>query len=168
MENYAFLMVKYDTPLVIEKLHKDIDPEDVYEYGNEQFGLEKDTHATLAPCLDNGITVVELKKYLNPIGSYSACIGELSMFECPDYDVLKYDVTCQALHESNAKIGAHHTMHTEYTYHPHMTVAYMKKGCAKKYMLPKYNAFPILYVPAKYFMWSFYDSSDNQQRINFL
>ena len=33
MENYAFLMVKYDTPLVIEKLHKDIDPEDVYEYG---------------------------------------------------------------------------------------------------------------------------------------
>ena len=166
--HYGFLMLKYATPYMIETLHRDIDPNDVYKIDDKDYGLEKETHVTLAPCLDNNITVVELKRFLNPINSYSASVSELSMFECDDYDVLKYDVTCQALKDTNAKIGMYYKMHTEHKYHPHMTVAYMKKGCAKKYLLPRYKFFPTLYMIPKNFIWSYYDTADEQQRINFL
>ena len=166
-DKYGFLMVKYDTPSIIENLFKDIDKNDLYKADSKDYGLEKDTHVTLAPCLDNTLTLVELKCFLKPISLYSATIGQLSMFECDDYDVLKYDVACRNLTEANARIASRYTMHTEFKYHPHMTVAYMKKGHAKKYLNGLYDCYNAYQTP-RYFIWSYYDPNGDQQRINFL
>ena len=166
MDKLAFLMIKYDTPYLIKRFQNIVDEDDVYKYGDADYGLEFNSHVTLAPCLDNTITVDELKVFLDPIYKYDVKIGCMSMFECDDYDVLKYDVTSQRLIDTNKRIGEEYKMHTEYKYHPHMTAAYMKKGRAEKYLDGRFDHFPMVIMP-KHFIWSYYDNGGNQQTLNF-
>lgn len=55
----------------------------------------------------------------------------ISRFECPEYDVIKFDVASTGLVDLNRKIARRFSDSiepSEYDYHPHMTVAYVKKG----------------------------------------
>ena len=55
---YAFLMVDYETPSIIKDLQKKIPSRELYtEEDNEDYGLEKQSHVTLVPCLDNDIDI---------------------------------------------------------------------------------------------------------------
>jgi len=66
-----------------------------------------------------------------------AKLGEVSIFaggEDKDYDVIKIDVESEDLHSLNKilKESLEHT-DTHPTYHPHLTLAYVKKGMGEQY-----------------------------------
>lgn len=63
------------------------------------------------------------------------------------------------LHNTNRKICDKFKTFSEYDeYHPHMTIAYMKKGMADKYLQD--SIMPIIKLKPRCFMWSSVDEND--------
>lgn len=163
---YAFLMVDYETPSIIKDLQKKIPSRELYtEENNEDYGLEKQSHVTLVPCLDNDIDIDKLKSYLKPINEYDIVLTDISKFECEKFDVLKCAVKSKALKDTNKEIVDKFETHSEYKdYNPHMTIAYMKKGMADKYL--KKILDKLILLKAKNFNFSYFDG-DKDKNITF-
>ena len=163
---YAFLMVDYETPSIIKDLQKKIPSRELYtEKDNEDYGLEKQSHVTLVPCLDNDIDIDKLKSYLKPINEYDIVLTDISKFECEKFDVLKCAVKSKALKDTNKEIVDKFETHSEYKdYNPHMTIAYMKKGMADKYL--KKILDKLILLKAKNFNFSYFDG-DKDKNITF-
>lgn len=163
---YAFLMVDYETPSIIKDLQKKIPSRELYtEEDNEDYGLEKQSHVTLVPCLDNDIDIDKLKSYLKPIKEYDIVLTDISKFECEKFDVLKCAVKSKALKDTNKEIVDKFETHSEYKdYNPHMTIAYMKKGMADKYL--KKILDKLILLKAKNFNFSYFDG-DKDKNITF-
>ena len=66
---------------------------------------------------------------------YTLHVNNISCFDNPNYDVLKFDVVSPELHDLNeeVKTAFKHTS-TFPNYKPHITIAYLKKGTGKKYI----------------------------------
>lgn len=159
---YAFLMVDYETPSIIKDLQKKIPSRELYtEEDNEDYGLEKQSHVTLVPCLDNDIDIDKLKSYLKPIDEYDIVLTDISKFECEEFDVLKCAVKSKALKDTNKEIVDKFETHSEYKdYNPHMTIAYMKKGTADKYL--KKILDKLILLKAKNFNFSYFDGNKDK------
>lgn len=159
---YAFLMVDYETPSIIKDLQKKIPSRELYtEEDNEDYGLEKQSHVTLVPCLDNDIDIDKLKSYLKPINEYDIVLTDISKFECEEFDVLKCAVKSKALKDTNKEIVDKFETHSEYKdYNPHMTIAYMKKGMADKYL--KKILDKLILLKAKNFHFSYFDGNKDK------
>lgn len=136
---YAFLMIDYEMPTFIKDLQNKIPKNELYfgtdeEKKDNQYGLEKKSHVTLALCLDSDADLTKLKELLLPLKEYKCILNNISIFENDDYDVLKADVKCPNMHKTYNKIKENFELHSAYKeYHPHMTIAYMQKGMADKY-----------------------------------
>ena len=136
---YAFLMIDYEMPTFIKDLQNKIPKNELYfgtdeEKKDNQYGLEKESHVTLAPCLDSDVDINKLKELLLPLKEYKCILNNISIFENDNYDVLKADVKCPNMHKTYNKIKENFELHSAYKeYHPHMTIAYMQKGMADKY-----------------------------------
>ena len=76
--------------------------------------------------------IEKIKKY-KPI---KLKISDIGMFDTDKYDVLKLDVkpTEELLKYRDDLINNTTNTQTYPDYHPHMTLAYVKKGTAKKYL----------------------------------
>ncbi len=159
---YAFLMVDYETPSIIKDLQKKIPSRELYtEEDNKDYGLEKQSHVTLVPCLDNDIDIDKLKSYLKPINKYDIVLTDISKFECEKFDVLKCAVKSKALKDTNKEIVDKFETHSEYKdYNPHMTIAYMKKGMADKYL--KKILDKLILLKAKNFNFSYFDGNKDK------
>lgn len=159
---YAFLMVDYETPSIIKDLQKKIPSRELYtEEDNEDYGLEKQSHVTLVPCLDNDIDIDKLKSYLKPIDEYDIVLTDISKFECEEFDVLKCAVKSKALKDTNKEIVDKFETHSKYKdYNPHMTIAYMKKGMADKYL--KKILDKLILLKAKNFNFSYFDGNKDK------
>lgn len=117
----------------------EIDKKDLYEDpdGKEEYGLETDPHLTLIFGINS--TENDSKKIIERINKYKPIklnIGEVSMFETDKYDVIKIDVkpNKELLKYRNDLIENTKNTQTYDEYHPHLTVAYIKKGEGKKYL----------------------------------
>lgn len=132
---YSCAMLYFNNPK-IKEIHSKIDKEDIYEGDTEgRFGLENSPHATLLYGLhptevSNDEVLTEIRKHKFP---KDIRLHNVSCFENEEYDVLKFDVSEQTLHLANGGLAKYpHT--NEYDYHPHSTIAYLKKGKGKKYV----------------------------------
>lgn len=123
----------------------EIDEEDLYfsDDPNQYWigGREHNPHVTVLYGLHNDInhnSVVEFIKGLEvPVINFD----DLDVSEQDDYDVLVYKVSGKTLHTNNTELRDKFDYTTDYPdYKPHCTVAYLKKGTAKKY-LDNYNKF---------------------------
>lgn len=155
---YAFLMVNYETDPFIKNIQDKIKKEELYtEEDNDDYGLEKDPHVTLVPCLENDVDLNKLKGYLEDISEYDIILTDLSKFECEKFDVLKCSARSKTLFNTNKKILKDFETHSEYKkYQPHLTIAYMKRGMADKYLediLPK-----LIHLKPKCFHFSYVDN----------
>lgn len=166
MRDYGFLMIGYEKPKFIQELQDKIPFEELYtEEDNNDFGIEDETHVTLVPCLDKHLCCDVLKKHLKPLSKYPIILANISKFENDKYDVLKCDVGSELLHQTNSDICSKFPTFTEFKdYHPHMTIAYLKKGMADKYCNDSIS--PIVVLKPKCFMWSGCDEGDNDININ--
>lgn len=69
------------------------------------------------------------------IGPISVTLGAISAFEQPDGDVLKVSVEGDSIHEANRVLRETVKYQNDYPdYVPHLTLAYLKKGAAAKYV----------------------------------
>lgn len=164
MENkYAFLMVNYETPDYIKDIQRKIKKEDLYIPENPEkgfgYGLEVETHVTVAPCLDNDLDPNKVKPFLFPLKDYNVMLSDVSMFENDEYDVLKCSVICPNLFETNKRISEKFELHTEFTtYKPHITIAYVKKGTCKKF-LRQIVTKQVFLKPVE-FVWGWFDGDN--------
>lgn len=135
-KHYSFLMIKYLTPKFIRDIQSELTDNDLF-INNDYDGIESETHVTLAPCMDNKdwSSDNDLLSVLKPISSYNVLCKNISLFEQEDHDVLKVDVYSDELFNTNKIIKDKFGLHTEYTdYHPHLTIAYVKKGKGDKFV----------------------------------
>lgn len=151
---YGFLMIGFKKPEMIQELQNMIPYEELYtEDGNDDYGIEDECHVTLVPCLDKHLDVNELKKELEDLNKYSVLLSNISKFENEKYDVLKCDVGSMNMLKTNEKIRSKFPTFSEFKeYHPHMTIAYLKKGMADKYLQD--SIMPLIVLDPRCFMWS--------------
>lgn len=137
MENqkfdYGCLMVKF-TPSWWHKFLNEINDEDLYDKKGEDLGKEEESHVTiLFGFKDNEIKTEDIKNIVKDTQSFTIELTGISYFDNEEYDVLKFDVKSNKLHELNNKASnlPHEQLYPDYN--PHMTIAYLQKGTADKY-----------------------------------
>ena len=118
------------------KVQEVIEDKDLYlPKGEEEFyGRELKPHVTILFGLHSDIPDTDIEEEINKIKSPTIKLGKVSSFTNKDFDVLKYDIESEDLHELNKKFTKFpHT--TDYpNYHPHCTIAYVNKGMAEQYI----------------------------------
>lgn len=132
---YSCAMLYYDMP-EMRSLHSLIDEADVYtEEDDESYGLEKNPHVTLLYGLhDNEIDPEEVKGICTKHKYPELKLHNVSAFKNDKYDVLKFDVDSEKLHQVNKELTSL-PYTTDYPdYHPHSTIGYLKPGTADKYI----------------------------------
>lgn len=163
---YAFLMIRFNTPDIIKEIQEKLSEDDLY-YGDGSrsgFGIETDTHVTLVPCLDNNVDLDDIKNMLEPLDKYQTFLTNISMFDNPDFEVLKCDASSIPLFNTNKLITDKFPTHSEYRdYHPHATIAYVKHGVAEKYTKDVLDKLVVL--EPKEFWFSYYDENGNEKEI---
>lgn len=127
--NTGCLMLSLDVPYFNDFLSL-IDARDLHEDG-----IELDTHVTVAYGFDMSLypTLDSLPIDMDVSGLEVLLTG-VSFFENPQYDVCKYDVKSTSLVKLNAWLKENVGFVTTFEeYVPHVTIAYLKAGTAKKY-----------------------------------
>jgi len=131
---YGCVMLYFDFPSMF-KIQDIINPKDIYEEEDDDtYGLEEHPHTTLLLGLHEGVTVKQIKGVLDNYIFDKCVIDNPSLFESENYDVLKFDVWGKGLKECNKDLMEFPYTNNFPEYHPHMTIAYLKKGKGKKYI----------------------------------
>lgn len=163
---YAFLMIGYDMPLEIKTIQEKL-PDDIIYFEPDKenmYGKEKEPHVTLAAQLDNNTDLESLKSLVKTLPEYTAYIKGISLFNNEKYDVLKCDVVCQELFDTNKRILEKHPSYSEFKdYIPHMTIAYLKKGQGSNFIK---NLDKLIKITPNSFIYSWIDS-DDEKKITF-
>lgn len=157
--DYNCLMLYYDIPNWDEIVNSIVNMDDIYTIDDE-FGIENDPHITILYGLDKEVGIEDVKSLCKPLAEYETTIDSISIFECEGYDVLKFNVNCPNVKETNSEL----TDTFEYTsdfdeYIPHMTIAYLKVGAGKKYC-KKLTKELVLYP--SYFVYSTVDGEKEE------
>ena len=100
----------------------------------EDGGVETEPHATVLYGFSLDFDAHKLPEVLSGFGPFEARIGKLSRFECPEYDVVKFEVVSDRLRALNAELAESFKSDitpSKWDYNPHVTVAYVKKGAAQ-------------------------------------
>jgi len=144
---------KYEYGCVMLKLKVDhwkkdvlslINEEDIYD--EDGFGLEKNAHITLFFGILGDVDykdVVEKLKDVEAIPEYVE-LKNISIFETNDlYDVVKFDIDDEngMLTSLNNYIEESFPNNKTFEYHPHCTLAYVKKGRGVNYIQELEKAF---------------------------
>lgn len=131
--DYGCVMLYFSFP-GINKIHDAINPKDIYtQEGDRSFGLEDEPHCTLLYGLHEGVTTEDIKKVLDKYTYTPLKAHNASLFKNPDYDVLKFDIKGENLHETNADLQQYPFTSNFPDYHPHMTIGYLKPGTGERY-----------------------------------
>jgi 2'-5' RNA ligase len=130
---YGCVMLYFNFP-EMEQMHRMINKEDVYTSDEDgSFGLESEPHTTLLFGLHPEVTDQDITNVLSKHYFSMCSINNASLFENPEYDVLKFDVSGDGLHECNSALTQYpHTTNFP-DYHPHLTIGYLKSGTGKKH-----------------------------------
>jgi|LakMenEpi03Aug12_release.lakeMendotaPanAssembly.Ray.scaffolds.fasta_scaffold533343_3 2'-5' RNA ligase len=119
------------------KLIESIDESDLYEGESKkdkgEFGVEKQQHITILFGLHSSVKDSEVNEILDKIETIDFDLTKISIFETDEFDVLKYDVVSSDLKKWNKELSKLDNTN-EFDYHPHATIAYLKKGSGKKYI----------------------------------
>ena len=163
---YATLMIEYEEPAFIDELQKTIAPEDLYiDEANYYFGLVTELHVTLLSYLENDIDVKRLRTYLKDISEYEAQLVDVSSFPGEVRDVLKCSVESEAIAETSQAIRNNFSNAYPYpTMMYHCTIAFLKPGCAQKYLQDHID--PITITPTN-FLLSYYNEEGERKQIRF-
>lgn len=156
MREYACIMLDYEQPDFIKDIQKQITDEELYlgeteeEKKTNEYGMEHDCHITICYGLPLDTKFSDIEPYLFPLSEYKTILVNVSIFENDKYDVLKVSAKCPKAKESNSNIRKNFDVKNDYPdFNAHMTIAYMKKGCAKKYTKEILDRIPTI-VPHKF------------------
>lgn len=133
---YGCLMLNFE--LIDKKWNdvlKKIDKDDIFIPTGRKTGLEKECHITLMYGFTGKIDMKRLieitKDFIFP---EEIILSSVSFFECPEFDVLKFDaLNIYQLYYANNRLRELPFENKFPVYQPHVTISYLKKGTAEKY-----------------------------------
>jgi 2'-5' RNA ligase len=131
---YGCVMLEFDIPNW-KSFQKKIDKDDIYNENG--YGLENEPHVTLLFGVYDAVNVEDIKKTVEYLSNIYIQIKELSIFSSNNsiYDVLKFDVISDNLYNINISLkNMLPHIESEFSYKPHMTLAYIKAGRGVKYV----------------------------------
>lgn len=133
---YGCLMVFLDVDKKAWKELQDmISDEDLYtEEGDDGYGRETEPHVTILYGLHGDIEDKDLEVEIHKITSPEIGFKNISTFDNEKFDVLKFDVKSTDLNKLNKDFSKFPNTNKFPDYHPHCTIAYLKKGTAEKYI----------------------------------
>ena len=154
-KNTGCLMLSVEAPYLRE-VRGLIDVRDLHKDG-----VELDTHVTIAYGFDTGVYPTFDSLCINSTSAgLTALITGVSFFENSEYDVCKLDVLSPSLTKLNAWLKDNVGFTSTYDkYIPHVTVAYLKPGMAKKYKPLVEDLVNTLKFPAPVAVGSFFYSA---------
>ena len=125
-----------------EEITSMIDKDDIYNpKGGLPYGIETDPHISLLYGLHSDVTKEDvrhvLKKFRNR--NFNIYIDGIGKFDNSKFSVVKFNIRSTVLNNINRELRTlPHT--TEYpNYDPHMTIGFVKKGTADKYISSNYQ-----------------------------
>lgn len=123
---YGCSMIYFDFPQM-KIIQEQIEDDDIQD-------LEGEPHVTLLYGLHSDEIEDDVILDISSKGIKSMGLGNVSLFENEDNDILKFDVEAPFLYDINKKLRKlPHT--SDYpNYHPHCTIAYLKPGTGNKYV----------------------------------
>lgn len=131
---YGCVMLYFDFPLM-SKIHNTITPQDIYtEEEDQSFGLEDEPHTTLLFGLHEGVSEEDVQSVLDSFTFGTCTLHNVSTFNNLKYDVLKFDVQGDNLHQANEELKQYPYTSDFPDYHPHATIGYLKPGTGKRYI----------------------------------
>lgn len=133
---FGCVMLYFNFP-ELNKIQDTIDPDDIYEEeGDKNYGLEDEPHCTLLYGLHPEVTLDQVKEVVSKykFGPKPLTIHNVSIFKNDKYDVLKFDVKGEILHEINDDLKQFPYTSDYPDYHPHLTIGYLKPGMGEKYI----------------------------------
>jgi 2'-5' RNA ligase len=151
------------------KLTGEIEEDDVYNpEGERDYGIQPhdEAHVTILYGIHSDVPDEDVEALIEKMTAPEVTLGKIGIFKNGDkgFDVVKFDVTGQDLHDMNKMfIELPHT--NDYPdYHPHATIAYVKDGTGKKYSrnLPKDD---ILTVKPNKIVYSKADGTKKEYKI---
>ena len=149
---FGCVMIYLDTdPKDWANLQKLVDEDDVY-FGTEDnvgFGREMEPHATILYGIEPFVPDEEVEALIKQITKPKIKLHTISAFKNLDFEVLKFDIASKALHVLNTLFRTlPHTL-TYPEYHPHATIAYLKKGKSVTYVEKMGKFVGINAIPSK-------------------
>lgn len=134
--NFKYAVVKANINLPeLKDIQSKIKKEDIHQDSNNTMGLEDNPHVTLLYGLHKNVTTDDVKKALKNLKLPDTIkVKGISKFENDEYDVLKFDVDKKGLSEINTALKELPYTNKYDDYKPHLTIAYLKKGKADKYI----------------------------------
>ena len=134
-KKHGCLMLYFDIPNW-NNIKDIISSEDLYN--EEGYGVENEPHVTLLYGFhDDESEVSDIKKSIKKHSNSPIPVQAkgISLFENENspYDVVKFDIDGGVLHKINKELKNYPHTNNFPDYHPHMTIAYVKKGEGKKY-----------------------------------
>jgi len=138
-----------------DTLHLDgIDKSDLYDNSDHEFGLEETPHMTLIYGIhEDEIDPSVIREVIKDnIESFNILIRKIGYFESDDYDVVKYDIepTKNLLKYRKLFLDSFENTQTFKEFHPHMTLAYVKKGKGKTYAKKLDEPFEVTFIRGVY------------------
>lgn len=135
--DYGCLMLQLNVKGWDKFITSFIDEEDVYNISDPAYGYETEPHITVLFGFENDTDynkVQEYTKHTVQNSNVGVILSNISHFETPEFDVVKFDIESPLLKKLNKVMR----MNFNYTnahpnYNPHCTIAYVKKGMGKKY-----------------------------------
>lgn len=133
---YGCLMVFLDVDKKAWKELQDmISEDDLYtEEEDSSYGRENEPHVTILYGLHGDIEDKDLEVEIDKITEPHIEFKSISTFENDKFDVLKFDVKSPDLNKLNKVFTKFPHTNKFPDYHPHATIAYLKKGTAEKYI----------------------------------
>lgn len=140
---YGVLMAYFNVDGWKEFIEDMIDEDDLYTAVDDDYGFSYRPHCTvLYGFHDYDGIVDDIRKFIVYLDENGIDVNNvdvfrynISIFENPDYDVVKFDIKSDMLEEMNKLFSENFDNTNDYPdYHPHMIIAYVKKGTGKKYV----------------------------------
>lgn len=108
-----------------------IDEKDIYHDGD--LGLESEPHVTALYGIHESVPDSDVVKLIKTFSKKTVNLLVIDCFENEEYDVLIFKLKDKCLFEMNDKLKTLPHTNNYPDYNPHCTIAYLKKGTARKY-----------------------------------
>lgn len=136
-QEYSYNCFMLETPFKNwNNLLDKISGSDLYIDENGGLGKENESHITILYGLHGEISFESIKELTDSFGKKNVeyKITGIGKFSNDDFDVLKLNIESDDLNKLNSLACVYPYTNDYDTYHPHMTLAYLKKGMADKYL----------------------------------
>jgi 2'-5' RNA ligase len=134
-----------------KELQNIVDEDDIYfgEDESEGFGREMEPHITILFGIHADVPDEDVEALIKTITKPKIKLYGVSSFKNKVFDVLKIDVKSKALHVLNTLFKTLPHTSSFPVYHPHATIAYLKKDKVDEYVNKMKNIKSINAIPSK-------------------